>query len=70
MPADSQAYSLHSYRQRAEVGEHKAVVSAQQNGKHQDFDGSSQESIIGAVDPFSPELKEGGVYVTRTVHVS
>ena len=69
-PADSQAYMLQSYRQRTEVGEHKTVVSAHQNGKRRDFDFSSQESIIGAVDPFSPELKEGGVYVTRTVHVS
>ena len=70
MPADSEAYALRSYRQRAEVGEHKAVVSAHRNGKHRDFDGSSQESIIGVVDPYNPELKEGGVYVVRAVHVS
>jgi hypothetical protein len=70
MPADSQAYALQSYRQRAEAGEHKAIVSAHRNGKHRDFDGSSQESIIGVVDPYNPELKEGGVYVVRAVHVS
>jgi len=69
MPADSQAYTLQSYRQRAEVGEHKAVVSAHRNGKHRDFDCSSQESIIGAVDPFNCKFKEDSVYVTRTVHV-
>jgi len=69
MPADSQAYALQSYRQRAEVGEHKAVVSAHRNGKHRDFDGSSQESIIGAVDPLNRELEDDSVYITRTVHV-
>jgi len=44
-------------------------VSALGNGKHRDFDGSSQESIIGAVDPFNHEFKEDSVYVTRTVHI-
>jgi hypothetical protein len=70
VPADSQAYALQSYRQRAEVGEHKAVVSTHRDGTHRDFDGSSQESIIGAVDPYNPELKEGGVYVVKAVHIS
>jgi hypothetical protein len=69
MPDDIQAYALRSYRQRAEVGEHKAVVSAHRDGKHRDFDGSSQESIIGAVDSFNLELKEDGIYVARAVHV-
>jgi len=69
MPADSQAYALRSYRQRAEVGEHKAVVSTHRDGTHRDFDGSSQESIIRAVDPFNLELKEDGIYVTKAVHV-
>ena len=68
-PADIQAYALRSYRQRAEVGEHKAVVSAHRDGKHRDFDGSSQESIIGAVDSLNLELKEDGIYVARAVHV-
>jgi hypothetical protein len=66
--ADSQAYELRSYRQRAEVGEHKAAAPAHRNGKHRDFDGSSQESIIGAVDSFNLEPKEDGIYVAREVH--
>jgi hypothetical protein len=69
VPADSQAYALRSYRQRAEVGEHKAVVSTHRDGTHRDFDGSSQESIIRAADPFNLEPKEDGIYVARTVHV-
>lgn len=69
MTADSQAYALRSYRQTAEVGDYKAVVSAHQNRKHWDFDGLSQESIIGALDPFNPELKEGGIYVARAVRI-
>jgi hypothetical protein len=69
IPADSQAYALQSYRQRAEVGEHKAVVSAHRDGKHRDIDGSSQESIIGDVNSFNHDLREDGIYVAKGVHV-
>jgi hypothetical protein len=60
-------YKMQSYCQKAEVGQHIAAVKG-----GRDVDGSSsQESIIGAAEPFpqDDEEREMGVYVTRTVHV-
>lgn len=63
---DGQGYAMQAYKQRAEAGEHRAAVRA-----GRDVDGSSQESIIGAADPFGDGLdKENGVYVTTVVQVS
>jgi hypothetical protein len=61
------SYKMQSYCQTVEVRQHIATVKG-----GRDVDGSSsQESIIGEVEPFPQDDEERGmgVYVTRMVHV-
>ena len=67
---DTQSFALQSYRERAEAGQHQAIItsSSLRDPRRRDGDGDSQESIINGMD-HEMEFKDG-VFVTRTVHVS